>query len=127
MIAAFLARFWPYIAGAALILAAFVGFRVVYGKLEVAQAQRDAMATRLEVSNASIAGLQSDIDRQNTAVMAAQAEGERRLLEGRALILAEVRKGTRTIEAASRLSANPKTGGDQSRTSEAVIALKGDL
>lgn len=122
-----LARFWPYIAGAALILAAFIGFRVVYGKLEVAQVERAKALAKLEVSNASIAGLQTDIDRQNAAIMAAQAEGERRLLEGRALILAEVRKGARTLEAASRLSKNPKTGGDQSRTSEAVIALKGDL
>lgn len=124
---AILARFWPYIAGAALILAAFVGFRMLDAKLEAARTERANALAKLEVSNASIAGLQSDIDRQNAAVMAAQAEGERRLLEGRALILAEVRKGTRTLEAASRLSANPKTGGDQSRTSEAVIALKGDL
>lgn len=124
MIAAFFARFWPYLAGAALLVSFWFGIQVLNGKLDAAKAQRDKAMVQLQISNQSIAQLQSDIDKQNAAIANLDAEGEKRLEEGRALILAEVRKGARASELAAQLAAKPQQGGDQSKTSAVVLQAK---
>lgn len=131
---AFLEKYWRWFAGGMLILACVVGLQLykhqrneARAEAVAAQAQRDQIRARLDVSNASIGTLQGKIAEQNAAIEEVNADGERRLLEGRALILAEVRKGAASSEAARKLISAPSVGGDQSKTSDAVMALRGSL
>lgn len=122
--AVLVARFWPYIAGAALLVAVFIGFKTVYAKLDRTQAALSQSEAKLDVSNASVAKLSDAIKQQNEAIVLLGIEGEKRLEEGRALILAEVRKGARASELAAQLSSKPQQGGDQSKTSAVVLQAK---
>lgn len=130
----FAAKHWKWFAAGALVFAVVVGFRIVEAqrddwraKEEAARIQRDQIHAQLSVSNASVGALQSQVDQQNGAIAQLGKESEERLLEGRALILGEVRKGAAASAAAVKLSQNPKIGGDQSKTSDAVLAMRGDL
>lgn len=130
----FIARKWKWFAAGALVIAVVVGFKIVEAqrdewqrKEEAARIQRDQIQAQLRVSNASVGALQSQVDQQNGAISQLGKESEARLLEGRALILGEVRKGAAASAAAVKLSQNPQKGGDQSKTSDAVLAMRGDL
>jgi hypothetical protein len=118
------ARFWPYLAGAALLVAVFIGFKTVYAKLDRTQAALSQSEAKLDVSNASVVKLSDAIRQQNEAIVLLGIEGEKRAAEGRDLILAEVRKGARATEVASALANKPQQGGDQSKTSAVVLQAK---
>lgn len=131
---AYILKHWRWLAFGALILAAFIGLHLYKAQRNeareqaaLAQAQRDRIAAQLTVSNASIGALQGKVQEQSAAIAELDSEGERRLEEGRALILAEVRKGAASSEAARKLLANPSKGGDQSKTSDALMAMRGGL
>lgn len=134
VVAAFVAKHWKWFAAGAFIMAVFIGFRIVetqrdewIAKEEAARVQRDQIKAQLAVSNASVGALQGKVDEQNAAITQLGADSEARLLEGRALILGEVRKGAAAIQAASKLASAPKTGGDQSKTSDALLAMRNNL
>lgn len=130
----FVLRHWRWFAIGAMVLAAIIGFQIYKDQRNearraeaVAEAQRDRIQAQLAVSNASVAALQGKVQEQNAAIEQLDADGQKRLEEGRALILAEVRRGTASSEAARKLLANPKNSGDMSRTSDAVLAMRGEL
>ena len=130
-LAAWAGKHWKWLAVGAAAIAVFIGFQIVQAQRdewikreEAARVQRDQIKAQLGVSNASVNALQGKIDEQNSAIEQLGADSDARLLEGRKLILDEVRKGVAASQAAASLSKSPKTGGDQSKTSDAVMAAR---
>ena len=130
-LAAWAGKHWKWLAIGCAAIAVFIGFQIVQheaaqwrAKEEAARIQRDQIKAQLGVSNASVNALQGKLDEQNSAIEQLGAESDARLLEGRKLILDEVRKGVAASQAAASLSKSPKTGGDQSKTSDAVMAAR---
>ena len=126
----FAARHWKWFALGALIIAVVIGFKIVEAERDAAQkreavatAQRNEAVTRLRVSNASLDRLESDVDAQNDAIDGLATEGNARIQEGQAAILAEVRRGAKANTVARELTQSPTTG-DQSKTSPKVLANK---
>lgn len=128
-ILAFSAKHWKWFAIGAMAIAVIIGFQIVEAQrdewrkeAETAQAQRNEAITRLRVSNESLNRLEADVNEQNAAIDKLATDGQARIEEGQAELLAEVRRGARAATVASELTKSPTNDSDQSRTSAKVLA-----